>query len=39
MDFFDRDGKEITDCFGFELDDLGMSCHALEEKSKINIER
>ena len=36
--FFDSDGKEITDCFGFELGDPVMSCHALGEKSKTNIE-
>ncbi len=36
--FFDIDGKEITDCFGFELGDPVMSCHALGEKAKTNLE-
>lgn len=35
---FDKDGKEITDCFGFELGDPVMSCHALGDKAKTNIE-
>lgn len=35
---FDKDGKEITDCFGFELGDPVMSCHALGEKARVNLE-
>ena len=35
---FDKNGKEITDCFGFELGDAVMSCHALGDKAKTNIE-
>lgn len=35
---FDREGKEITDCFGFELGDPVMSCHALGGKAKTNLE-
>lgn len=35
--FFDINGKEITDCFGFESGDPIMSCHELGGVAKTNL--